>query len=127
MTNGFLHLFRWRGVPVRIHWSVSLLVPLAFGARGNAFASLLGLGTIILVHELGHAVLVHRFELEVIEIRIYPFGGECIHEATQSMREQVIIAWGGVLTQLVLLIGVLGVPDVRCPTYSTSVGGYCII
>jgi hypothetical protein len=102
MTEGYLHCFNWRGVPVRLHWSV-----LALGAfevaLGRSWVRLLGFAFIILMHELGHAVLVKRYGLRVTAIQIHPLGGECIHEPTRNQRQNVIIAWGGVLAQAVLI------------------------
>jgi Zn-dependent protease len=115
MTGGFLRLFRWRGVPVLVHWSV--LVLLAFGLRSGAYrvASLVALGVMVLIHELGHAVLVQHYRLKVREIRIHAFGGECVHEATRSMRQQVVIAWGGVLAQLVLFAAASALQSLHLP------------
>jgi Zn-dependent protease len=100
--GGALRLFRYRGVPVELHWSALLLVPFAWRASRHVLAELIALVLIVLVHELGHALLVRRYQLEVHAIRIYAFGGECRHEATRSRRQEVVIAWGGVLGQLAL-------------------------
>lgn len=102
MGGGALRVFRVRGVPVELHWSALLLLVFAFRFGEHALARLGALVTIVLVHELGHALLVRRYQLQVHAVRIYAFGGECVHEATPSMRQQVAIAWGGVLAQAVL-------------------------
>jgi len=100
--GGALRLFRFRGVPVELHWSALLLLLFALRSSAHVLAELIALVTIVLVHELGHALLVRRYQLEVHAIRIYAFGGECRHEATHSRRQEVVIAWGGVLAQLAL-------------------------
>jgi Zn-dependent protease len=64
----------------------------------------LGLFTILLVHELGHAFLVKRLGYQVIRIQIFPIHGICLHEAPYSVYEESIIAWGGVLAQFVLFV-----------------------
>jgi len=108
MGDGFFHLFHWRGVPVKGHWAVLALGVLQI-ALGKSPLRLVGFAAIILVHELGHALLVKRYGLRVREILIHPFGGECVHDATSSARQNVVIAWGGVLAQLALMLAV-GVP-----------------
>ena len=30
---------------------------------------------IVIIHELGHAFFLHRYEYEIIQIEIFPFGG----------------------------------------------------
>ena len=102
--GGALRLFHVRGVPVELHWSALLLLLAAFRYRENALAQLVALLVIVLVHELGHAWLVWRYQLKVLAIRIYAFGGECSHEPTPYMRQQVVIAWGGVLAQAALCV-----------------------
>ena len=97
-----LRLFHVRGVPVMFHWSALLLVAFSLRSSSSRLASLFALAVMVLVHELGHALLAQRYRLKVREIRIYPFGGECEIEATRSERQLVVIAWGGVLAQLVL-------------------------
>jgi Zn-dependent protease len=100
--GGALRLFRFRGVPVEVHWSALLLLLFALRSTAHVFAELFALVVIVLVHELGHALLVRYYKLKVHAIRIYAFGGECSHAATRSMRQEVVIAWGGVLAQLAL-------------------------
>jgi Zn-dependent protease len=102
MQDRWLHLFFWRDVPIKLHWTVLALALIGIlSGRYSAFG-LLGIVVIILAHELGHAVLAKRFRLRVLQILIHPFGGECIHEATQNDRQRVIIAWGGVAAQAAL-------------------------
>lgn len=116
MSEGYLHCFDWRGVPVRMHWAVLALA--AFDvALGRSWVRLIGFAIIILVHELGHAVLVKRYGLRVMAIQIHPLGGECVHEATRNQRQNVIIAWGGVLAQAALIAAAFAVtllwPEIR--------------
>lgn len=117
MRNGYFHLLTWHRIPLRVHWSSLILVAYTVGAGMNAFLEGLGLWTLILVHEAGHAALCRLFRLKVLEIRLFPFLGQCIFEDTHNMRQRVIIAWGGVLAQLAVLLGAL----VACNFTPTSV------
>lgn len=85
-----------------MHWAVPLLGVVEM-LLGRSWVRLVGFAAIILVHEIGHAVLVKAYRLQVHALQIHPLGGECIHEATHSARTNVIIAWGGVLAQAMLL------------------------
>jgi membrane-associated protease RseP (regulator of RpoE activity) len=62
-----------------------------------------------LVHELGHALLVQRYRLRVFSIEIHALGGACWHEPAPTRIAESVIAWGGVLGQLVLLGAALSV------------------
>src|SRR5215475_3555275 len=72
--GGFLSLGRWRGVPLRVH----VLTPLgALFFTGFRFepGAWLGFFLVILLHEMGHALLVMRYRLHVSSIDLYPYGG----------------------------------------------------
>ena len=95
---------RSRGVPVRFHWSTLIfLVPsfmwyqVGWGGGIITFLSVVGL---LLVHELGHALVAQRLGLEVCEIQIYFLHGRCMCESPELERHEMMVAWGGVLGQL---------------------------
>lgn len=100
--TGYLKLFDVRGVPVRAHWTVPIGVLLFSGGR---FAPGLWLGilALIVLHELGHAFLVHRVGLVNLGIDITGFGGRCRWAGSPTKIQRSVIAWGGVLAQLVVL------------------------
>lgn len=100
--RGYLKLFRVRGIPVRAHWSLPLGVLLFSGGR-IAPGLWLGIVTLILLHELGHAFLVQRFGLATIGIDITGIGGVCRWAGSPTPLQRSAIAWGGVLAQLVVL------------------------
>lgn len=102
MERGYLTLFRWRGVPVRAHWTVPVGVLLFSGMR-PAPGTWLGMLTLIVLHELGHAWLVSRAGLVNLGIDITGFGGRCRWTGHPSARQRAAIAWGGVLAQLAVL------------------------
>ena len=116
MNRGFVTLGRFRGAPIRVHWSV---LPMVFVFSWFRFAPGVWLGVllILLVHELGHAVLVRARRLQVVEVQLHGAGGHCMH-TTGSHYDSTIIAWGGVLAQMGLLLVGLIVPLV-VPVEST--------
>jgi hypothetical protein len=99
--SGYWTLGRFRGLPLRVHWSV----PLAALLLGQ-FAPLnwILFVLIVLVHELGHAALVWRYGLRVVSIDLTGFGGLCRWSGNATAHERAVIAWGGVLAQAALVI-----------------------
>ena len=92
---------RWKGIPVRAHWTVP------FGAlffTGFAFAPLAWLAffSLILVHEAGHALLARRYGHHVVAIDLTGFGGLCRWSGYATDRQRAVIAWGGVIAQALL-------------------------
>jgi Zn-dependent protease len=60
---------------------------------------------LVLVHELGHAAMVFRYGLRVTGLEVHGLGGECRWSGEATAWQRAAIAWGGVLAQLVLLVG----------------------
>jgi hypothetical protein len=105
MSRGWWTLGRLRGAPIRLHWTLPLGA-LAWSRFSFAPALWLAFAALILLHELGHALFVLKFRLGLSEIALHGFGGYCRHERSGSRFEESAIAWGGVLAQLALFVGV---------------------
>jgi Zn-dependent protease len=98
-------LFSLLGIPVYFH--VSLPLGLLMVSRLEwAPGAWLGFVVLVLVHEAGHAFLVRRFRLRVDEILLHGFGGECRTTSEMSSWQSAVVAWGGILAQLVLFCAV---------------------
>ena len=79
---GSLTIFRFRGIPVRLHFTLLFLFSwLALNAwnEGRAaqrqalmFGGVLGS---VLVHEFGHALTARRYGIRIASITMYPIGG----------------------------------------------------
>ena len=104
----YYRVFWIRGVPVYFHWSAVLMSAvflLATPFFGFPFLFIaLGLFSVLLAHEFGHAILVNHLGYEVERIQIFPIHGFCLYEQPYSPYEDSIIAWGGVLAQFVLFV-----------------------
>lgn len=105
-VRGFLTIGHWDGVPVRLHWSVPFGVVIF---TGFSLGGAIGFVALLLLHEVGHAVLVRRQRLTVTEIRVYGFGAECEYRGWPTRLGKSVIAWGGVLMQAALLVAANGV------------------
>jgi stage IV sporulation protein FB len=96
------------GVPVLFHWSLVVVVLVALaGSWRSPVTAVLGVAsclTILLGHELGHALLARRRGSGLTWVTLYPFLGICRWHETGRPEDHFIIAWGGVLFQLVVAV-----------------------
>jgi Zn-dependent protease len=103
--TGYWTALRWRGVPIRLHWTIPVGVLLFSGGRFSP-GVWIGIFLLILVHEMGHAFLVFAQGHRTYSIDVHGFGGLCRYGGHVTPRSRAIIAWGGVLGQsLLLLVG----------------------
>jgi Zn-dependent protease len=75
---------------------------------GFAFRPLvwIALVAIVLVHEAGHAAILSRYRLPVLHITVHGFGGEVETVDWITPWQDAVVAWGGVLAQLLLFVAV---------------------
>jgi Zn-dependent protease len=108
LGDGFFRVGRVAGVDLRLHWSVPAGAVLF---AGLSFEPVLWLAflLVILVHELGHALLVSSLGFRVVGLELTGFGGHCRWRGSADTLAHAWIAWGGVLAQLALLLGTLAV------------------
>lgn len=99
--TGYWTLARYRGIPIRLHWSIPLGA-LFFGRFEIVPGFWLGFVVLVLIHELGHAFLARTRRLAVHEVNVHGLGGECVHRRGAPY-DDAIVAWGGVLAQLLVL------------------------
>jgi Zn-dependent protease len=94
------------GIDIRLHWSF-LIVPawvaLATLAAGAALASavsatifILAVFGCVLLHELGHALMAHRYGIATRDITLLPIGGLArLERMPRSPRQELAIALAG--------------------------------
>ncbi len=127
------------GVDIKVHPTFSLIfvwgiyqwsVVAGAGLRGVIFGILVLLGVFlcVLAHELAHAIVATRHELEVKDITLLPIGGVArINHQTLTPRLETVVAVAGPLMNL-LIAGAL-TPIVLSIIFVTSLGealGYLI-
>jgi Zn-dependent protease len=100
--GGFLHLGSIRDVPIRLHWSMPIGA-FVFGHFRIIPWFWLSFFLLVLIHEIGHAIMVWTVRAHVIAIDVNGAGGLCHWEGEVGEIGRALIAWGGVLAQLVLL------------------------
>lgn len=101
--SGWLRVGSFHGAPIRVHWTLPIGAVVLTGVSWVPGAWL-GFVLLVLVHELGHAVLVRAFGLRVVGIDVHGLGGECQWTGFASERAKATIAWGSVLAQVVVLV-----------------------
>lgn len=101
-SRGSLQLGRLRGAPIRIHWTTPLGA-LVFGRLEWVPGFWLGFVALVLVHELGHALVVRATGHRVVAVDVHGLGGVCHWEGDATPLARASIAWGGVWGQLALL------------------------
>lgn len=104
IRDGYLVIGRFAGAPIRVHWSMPIG---AFILCGFAFApgAWFGFLLLVLVHELGHALFARAFGCQIFSIDAHAMGGHCeIAGDHLTSKQCAVIAWGGVLAQLAVLL-----------------------
>jgi Zn-dependent protease len=100
-TKGSLVVGSFRGAPIRIHWTTPIGI-VAFTGWGFRPGAWLGFVLVILIHELGHAVMVRRAGQRTVAIDVHGFGGLCWWQGYPTPTQRALIAWGGVMAQALL-------------------------
>jgi hypothetical protein len=101
----FLSIF---GAPVHVHWSAlvvrGFLFVVSIKSPLYAVVTICSYFGTILLHEVGHAYFARRMGYRIRNIQLDLIHGTCTIDAPYELREECIIAWGGVAAQLVVAI-----------------------
>jgi Zn-dependent protease len=108
LRDGYLTIGRYRGIPLRVH-VMTPLGALVFSAFRFEPGTWLAYFLLILLHEIGHALLVMRYRLGVLSVDIQAFGGSCRWSGPATDKQRSVIAWGGVLAQAAVWLLTFGV------------------
>lgn len=102
-TAGYVRFGSWGSAPLRWHWSLPLGAAFAGQWELRPLSWLLFLG-LVLAHEAGHHAAVTKHRLRVIGVDIQGLGGEVRWSGVATPKEQVLLAWSGVLAQLGVML-----------------------
>lgn len=106
LVDGYFRVGRLAGVDLRLHWTVPVGA-LVFGSLRFEPILWLAFLAVLIVHDLGHALMVRALRFPLIGIDLTGFGGQCRWRGKGDALEHAIIAWGGIVAQSVLLVGTL--------------------
>ena len=101
----------WRGVPIALHWTVLIVFVWLYLFFWDILATVIASAAffvLLVVHELGHAAVLRWKKIEVESITFYGLHGTTEY-AWASAANEILIAWGGVAAQLVVLLLALAV------------------
>src|SRR5512138_2215541 len=118
LKGGYLSLGRVAGARVRAHWTLPIGA-LIFGGGRISLGYLTGFVLLVLVHEVGHAVVIRKRGYRPTGIDLHGVGGLCRWTGDPTALDVATIAWGGVWAQGVLLVAtlaatnLLGMPSER--------------
>ena len=120
MSRNHVLLGSIAGIPIGVHITTLWLLGLIGVFSGVPMLMLLLiLAVVVLLHELGHALVAKRFGIHVISITLYPFGSMAhMSMIPERGREELLIALAGPATNLLLALPVLllaGIPGFLNP------------
>jgi hypothetical protein len=99
--------FRLFGTRVLVHWQFMLALPicwLVMRSGSGGYLGFLSLLALSLAHEFGHAALARYCGRDVERIELFFLQGTCVHAECEYEIERIVIAWGGALVQLALML-----------------------
>lgn len=99
--TGYLTLLRWRGVPLKLHWTIPVGAVL-LGRFAFVPGFWVGFFFLVLAHELGHALVVRLCGQQVLAVEVTGLGGVCRWQGHATPLARAAIAWGGVWAQLLV-------------------------
>ena len=125
--GGYLTLARVRGALIRMHYSAPIGAVL-FGRFEFVPGFWLAFINLIMVHELGHAVMVWACRARVVACDVTGLGGTCTYEGDVSDVQDALIAWGGVIAQMVVYIIALLLVSYAPPetAYGAQIASACL-
>ncbi len=104
MSSSSFRAFRLGGVPVDVSvwfFAVALFLGMSAGSAVGGLLWIAALTVSILTHELGHAVVAHRYGLGP-RIVLHGWGGLCQHAPARSDRQELTILAAGPGAELAL-------------------------
>jgi Zn-dependent protease len=101
----------WKRVPVSMHWTVLLAFAWMYLIFMDVTLMLMSIPFIFLilaVHELGHVLALRRRKIGVTGVTLWGIHGETSYnEYAAKPGDVVMVAWAGVIAQLVLMLAAL--------------------
>jgi Zn-dependent protease len=104
--RGYLTVLRVGGTRLRLHFTLPLAGLVLCRAQPGAW---LGFVLVVVLHELGHALMVKRYRLKMGSIDLDGAGGSCRWVGNATERQRAAIAWGGLVAQALVALGTVAV------------------
>src|SRR5579864_3835584 len=108
--QGSIHLFRFSGIDVFLHWSWFLVAAYEIQTRKGAYSSItwnvleyLALFLIVMIHEFGHALACRQVGGRANQIVLWPLGGVAYVDPPQRPGATLWSIAAGPLVNVVLM------------------------
>ena len=104
---------------LKIDLTTYLIIVLSlFCAR---FKDVIILFIILVYHELGHLYWLKRYNKEVLNITIYPFGGITKYNSlvNHNIKEEILISLGGIINQIILYLPLIIIYNLKLINFYT--------
>lgn len=122
-TRPLLHI---GGVPLFVHWSVLILLPVFWLIEKHFLGVVVGVSAylvVLIVHEAGHAIMARLLGLRVAAVAIWPLHGKCWVQLPASKMQYIALAWAGVIGQAVLALAAFAIAAL-CSSLGISIPGW---
>jgi len=124
MEQNYWQLGTWRRIPVSMHWTVLIAVAWLYlffwDLLATAIASV-AFFALLVAHEFGHVAVLRKRKIPVESIELFGIHGRTSH-GWASATDEILIAWGGVGAQVVVLLVAVAVGYALEPLASPIVG-----
>ncbi len=125
--SGSLFLGRLFGIPLRVHWTFSILIAwLVYfhWSRGHdlngtieGIVFVLAVFGCVVLHELGHALMARRFGVATSDITLLPIGGVArLQRIPEKPAQELQVALAGPAVNVAIVLGLL-LAGVRLPNF----------
>lgn len=108
--NASLHLFTFKGIPFKAHWTLILLSVIYLFKDNDPISFKYNLATVVIlvisviVHELGHALTARKVGGRAHEIVLWPLGGLAYTSGHGTLKNSLKVTLGGPLTHIPLAL-----------------------
>jgi Zn-dependent protease len=128
MEQSHWQLGTWGRIPVSMHWTVLLIFVWLYLFFWNLLATAIGSAAffaLLVAHEFGHVAVLRRRKIAVESIELSGLHGKTSH-GWASPSDEILVAWGGVGAQLVVLLLALAAGyalDLRTSPVAATIAG----
>jgi Zn-dependent protease len=106
MEQNYWQLGTWRRIPVSMHWTVLIVFAWLYLFFWDVLATVIASAaffSLLVAHELGHVAVLRMRKIAVERIELNGIHGKTSH-AWASASDEILVAWGGVGAQLIVLL-----------------------
>jgi Zn-dependent protease/predicted transcriptional regulator len=122
IANGTVPFLTISGIPIRLHFTFLMLIAfLVFISATDQKDSLsdsiviLSLFASVLLHELGHALVARRYQVQTVEIVMYLIGGVARLASRPAPRQELWIALAGPAVNVLIAAALWGILQISGP------------